>query len=224
VNPPPLQTRRNPIRHIMLTLECISFNTSGWTPEEAAEDLIVWTNEAHDRMEYRIAKKPPRLPSLYPLEGIQKFASQRWNNETTAIISVDVLTIRGMSIVRSVLKRKIGDSHVSYHGRIHIPFRDFAFEIKIKTAPVAAPSDRESQLRAEHENNEDATLPWEQDPYLPDHRSDFLCCESDNGDYDDRFPEDPLTLLRQELVKIVSSIVTIREVRNAVPFQGNIPA
>lgn len=211
----------------MPTLECISFNTSGWTPEHSEEGLIVWTNEVRDRMEYRIAKKPPMLPPLYPMEGIQKFAGKRWQNDTTAIIAVDVLTVRGMSIVRSVLKRKIvdggtSDPMVSYHGRIHIPFRDFAYEIKIKTAPEIAPTQRETLLRAEHESNEDASFPWEQDPYLPE-RTGYLCCESDNSVYDERFPDDPLTRLRQEMVKIVASIITVREVRNAVPFQGNVP-
>lgn len=205
----------------MPTLECISFNTSGWTPTEASEELIVWTNEANDRMEYRISEKAPVLPPLYPMEGVQKFASEHWQNENTALISVEVISVRGMSIVRSVLKRKIGDSQISYHGRFHIPFRDFAFEIKLKTAPISIPTVRESELHAEHNQGEDASIPWEQDPYVTGNGS-FLCCESDHGAYDTRFPEDPLTLLRQEMIKIVSSLVTVREVRNSVPFQGNV--
>ncbi len=200
----------------MPTLDCIVFNTSGWTPEEATDDLIAWTNEAGDRLEYRISNKSPVLPALYPIDLVQKFAGEHWQNDSTALISVDVLSVRGMSIVRSVLKHRLSDEQHSYHGRIHLPFRDFSYEIRVKMAAVDAPTPREGKIHAELASDES----WDQAPYHPA-PAGYLCCRADHEQFDEQFPQDSLTLLRLELVKIIASLQTIREVRNSIPFQGN---
>lgn len=206
----------------MPTLECISFNTSGWTPEEASEDQIAWTNESGDRLEYRLNHAPPVLPVLYPLEGFQRYVSENWQDPQTAVISADVLSIRGTFVVRSILKHQVSDDQQVYHGRICLPFRDFSYEIRITTTPLSLPSERETEVRSEMDQHEGGMQTWQQDPYCQDRKQDYLCSESDNEEYDSRFSDDPLALLRQEMVKIIASIQSVREVRNSVPFQGNI--
>lgn len=205
----------------MPTLDCISFNTSGWTPEEATEDMIAWSNEAGDRLEYHIFATPPALPVLYPVEGFQKFASDNWQDAETALIYADVLSVRGTSVVRAILKQKLDRHSQIYLGRIHLPFRDFGYEIRLATIPHPTPSIRETEISDELILNLDEPVRWLRDPYTPDRPGDYLCCESDAEEYDSRYPDDPLTLLRQEMVKIIASIQTVREVRNSIPFQGN---
>lgn len=204
----------------MPPLDCIKFSTAGWTPEEAREEGIVWTNERGDRMEFSV-KESPRLPPLYPVEDLQRFVSREWQDDRTALISLDVVSIRGSSLIRGVMKHYDADNLCSYSGLLLLPFRDFSYELRIHTVSSHFPSVRETEVKGELKQNEKPDL-WYQDPYNTESRSTFLCSESDYEEYDDRYPEHPLTCLRREMQVISASFEAAREVKNSVPFQGNL--
>jgi len=203
----------------MPTLDCVSFSTAGWTPEEASEERIVWSNERQDRLEFSFHNLPPALPPLFPLKGLQIHASENWQTDVIALISLDVLNVRGTSIIRAIMKKVVREERQFYIGMLLLPFRDFFYELRISTHPKELPTSREREIRQELSRNENFQN-WQQDPYRQEETSGYLCCGSDNEEYDSRYPEDALALLRGELVKIAASLQTVREVRNSIPFQG----
>jgi hypothetical protein len=210
----------------MLTIDCLTFDTTGWGLVKNTESKATWTNAQGDRLGKQFFPLPPDIPSLFALDELRDYFRKQALQSGGAIISVDVLHIKGMSLARSIFKypRPIG---MGFFGSLIMPFRDFSYVIRVQCV--------ESQ---DSVNREDTLLPlvqqrlptgtvlsdvWMQDPYDPGFEGPVLRCLTDDECWDRELPEHPLSKIRAIFAQIIPTIAVNREVKNSVPFRGAQP-
>ncbi|MFO1019743.1 MAG: hypothetical protein U0903_03485 [Planctomycetales bacterium] len=175
---------------------------------------------------YHLYMAPPEIPPLYPVDGLRNYFRNQWQDVSAAMISVDVLQVRGMALVRSVFKRRLKDNRQYYTGQLVLPYRDFCYALDVATIPEVVPTERETTIhellssQAEPSQAGQCSLSWGQDPYSDTVKGEYLANPSDEETWDRQFTTHGLTVVRSTLAKIVATIMATRELRNSVPFSG----
>lgn len=209
----------------MPTLQCLTFDTSGWKPQDDNETSRSWANDGGDRLSLQLFSVPPDLPALYPIEPLRAHYRSHWQTAASAMIGVDVLQVRGMSLVRSVFKHRLKENRQYYTGQLILPYRDFCYTIDVATVPEMLPTERETViLEMISAQSGMCQLNWGEDPYDTTVQGAYLANPSDAENWDHQFTVQGLSVVRRSLGKIVATLMATREIRNSVPFAGNSPS
>jgi hypothetical protein len=210
----------------MLNIDCLNFDTPGWDVVKSSDSKVTWTNAQGDRLGKQFFPLPPDIPSLYALEELRDYFRKQALQSGGAIISVDVLHLKGMSLARSIFKYP-RPSGMGFFGSLIMPFRDFSYVIRVQCVESQDTINREATLlpRVQEQLPAGTVLAdvWLQDPYDPTFRGPVLRCLSDDECWDCELPEHPLSKIRSIFAQIIPSITVDREVKNSVPFRGAQP-
>ena len=203
------------------TIGCLSFNSDGWESQESSATKEVWLNTHGDYLIKEFLSPTPAFPSLFALDEFRDFVRQRTAHSQGAILSVDVVHLRGMTLARSIIKQPRG-AGMEYIGTMLLPYRDFSYLLHAHAVEMQGIVQRDSYanevLAREYGNRR--RPPWSQDPYDPRFQAPLLWCQSDDERWDAATPNHALSRLRAALAKILPSIGVTREVKNSVPFRG----
>jgi hypothetical protein len=130
------------------------------------------------------------------------------------LVECNVMTFDGVRGVWLIGKTLVGDGPskaARYLGSITLPFRDFSFVIKGQCQEQGITGARETILG--NEGLRDGTVSIQGDKIV---LHGWSC---DDEQFDNRFPQHPLSRLRRELRLIAGSIRIEPSVKAAPPFQ-----
>ena len=203
-------------------IEPITFNTSGWHEHEPerAKDWVVWGN-AGDILS--LAAVPSPWKTFKPMEREYWLQDARQMARPGGIVSVDPCVVASHPAIEIIYKRTDGMSY-RYIGMFVVEFSGYWCQITGVFGERGTTGVREAYLRARLlEGGQIKILQhpfyrrvftlasghvegWFVDPYDAKYRGIVLRSVADREEYDEQFPDHPLSRLRSTLKTVRNSL------------------
>ena len=189
------------------------------------DEMSVWQNDVGDGLSLTLAPHPPALGApLDDLNALRRFVRTEAAEAEAGIVEVDVIDLDTLPAVRFIVKKPQQPSGMTYEGTLLLPRRDFSFTIRVLCRETGVTGRRDAavflRLAAEHDVPEDTPDGWFSDPYDPLFEGRTLRNLSDDPEWDDLFPDHPLSRCRAHLQMLEERISLKEEVRVAPAFTG----
>ncbi len=213
----------------MNPLELITFDDTDFESQGDIDGRRVWYSPANDGVGlYCFGVPPDIIYDLADMQAIRNFYRQTASKAGLAIIEVDTAMIENCKVIRTIIKVPQQPSGMTYLGSITLPFRDFSYVLKVQCAEQGVTGLREAVVLDQLIKSDTVTfLPeegeiqgWMQDPYDPAIQAPLMRNRSEAIEYDETFPDHPLSRARQVLNHIQKTMVIAPEIRSAPPFVG----
>jgi hypothetical protein len=201
-------------------IERITFNTSGWHEHERSEERIVWGN-AGDILSLDVVPRP--WQTFKPMERERWLEDARHMARPGGIVSVDPYTVGSHPAIQIVYKREQGSGY-RYTGILVIKFGEYWCQVTVVCGEKGMTGIREAVLTPRlledgrikirkhpfylrlFKRSSGYLEGWFADPYDPRYRGINLRSIADNEEYDDEFPNHPLSRLRSTLKTVRDSL------------------
>jgi hypothetical protein len=218
----------------MPSLDSVTFDTTGLRLEDESGESRVWRSPAGDGVGlYHIPLRPDIGADLQSIDEVRRFYRVTVADSGGAIIEVDTRTLSGCTAVRVIVKvqqQQQQQPHgMTYVGSITLPFRDFSFVAKaqceergtagVRDSVVMDEALREGRVMIDAETQ--LLQGWMCDPYDSTLGGGFHRNLSEAPEYDERFPDHPLSRLRRIMRQIESTLSLADEMRSEPPYVWN---
>jgi len=211
----------------MPDLRSISFATSGWRLVERGETMRRWQDDAGDALSLHFFARPPDLAaSLGRLDAIRAGYRASIAEAGGGIVEIEGGRLDGVPALRTILKFRQTPTGISYVGGWTIPRADCSFAVVVTCGERGMTGLRDTAVSVKLQlprNPDDPFRDWFRDPYDASVRSGALRNRSDDPEWDDDFPDHPLSRVRASLRSIEGSIAIADDVRRSAPFVGPAP-
>lgn len=195
------------------TIHAISIPTFGWSAAKDEDSIKLWINKDRSvALSINYFETKPDIPSLYEIEKIRYYYREQTVQAHGGLIQVDLLEIDGYKIIKTIFKIKQEDSGITYMASLTIPFKSCSYVIKIQAPEIGLTGVREriiaDQLLKQSiikKEKEDYTG-WSNDPYLENFTQGLPMNLSEKEEYDQDFPDHPLSVSRKLIAQIESGI------------------
>ena len=212
----------------MAQSEAISFSLPGWkeiAPDDnarAAGVLREWGNDEGGQLcVFRFDKEPDLVAPLSDMDALRGYYRHMMADRNGAIVSVDCVDVAGLPALRAVFKVKQDPHGMTYIGSYTFPFDTFSYVIRIICPEIGTTGLRDAMVADKCGWTVDGPDPqFQQDPYDPNFKASVLRNKSDDEEWDELFPEHPLSRIRAALKSIAASCRVGDELRNGRPFTG----
>jgi hypothetical protein len=212
----------------MNPLECLTFTIPDLTAGEGDHGECIWyTREGDGIGLYHFAFAPDLPRPLDVVDELRLALSRNASASGAAIVEADVIQVDGCKAVRQCVKLRQPQSGMVYIGAITLPFRDFSFVLKIQCAERGMTGMREAYVVSEKlESGEihpsadgKSMIGWMKDPYDTARTSGLARTLADDGKYDERFPDHPLSRARRFLSTVEATLRVSDATKAAAPFE-----
>src|SRR5262245_57952752 len=216
----------------MQPLDSVTFDASGLIPRGERDGLRLWHTPEGDGIGLHYFPIPPDIEAdLRSVDAVRAHCRTRTAQVGAAIIEVDVLQIDGCPALRQIIKVPQQQGGMGYIGSIILPFHDFSYVLKIQCLELGTTGFRDAivldRMMAAGEVQFDVTTRtmrgWMQDPYDPSIRDVFARNLSEAEEYDEHFPDHPLSRLRGWMRRVQPTLRVGDEVRGEPPFEYAAP-
>lgn len=209
----------------MPSIEDLQFDTTGWTPrEEAIESRRAWVNEWGDLLTLRYNAGVPKSPSLFRSQALRDYFTQQVAAGGGCILSLDLLHVKGVAISKLIFKSPQAPGGWGYLGTLMLAYKDFSYSLRIQTLDRSGDEARGQYvwnwLHESQPADADCLALWFGREGVPHDTTDVHACLADDIRWDEKFPQHPLSRLREELGRVVPSILVSRDVKNSLPHRG----
>jgi hypothetical protein len=217
----------------MNPLDDITFTIPGLQNAEDRGSVRVWHTPDGDGVGLYYFAVTPDLPAdLASLSDLRLALSRMASESGGAIVEAQVIIVDGCRAVRQCVKVPQQPSGMTYVGSFILPFRDFSFMLKIQCEERGVTGMREAIILDEKFNSGEIQLDpdggnisgWMNDPYDSARTSGLARCLADDEEYDQRFPNHPLSRVRHFLSVAEPSIRVSDAIKKAAPFIRHIMA
>ncbi len=210
-------------RRKKVTLDCVSCDTVGWELREESEFHRMWSTNTHVYIRFQLLNVPPSYPyDFTDIAAARNYYEQQSVENGSAMISVDFDHSADVDIMKGVFKYRSPEPHdlgMYFVGVLALLFRDLSFQINVESmetettglreVAVALLSDESSTVDDEPIMVESADEMFEHMRKRPVRRT-----PSDDEDYDDSFPDHPLSKVRSVQIHILRTLSIADVVRN----------
>jgi len=187
--------------------------------------MRAWENAVGDILSLHVFLKVPDLAG--PLSGIDRIR----DGYRTAVVQVggglvevEADELGGLPALRTIFRFPQDPHGVSYIGAWTIPRRSFSFVIKVCCAEHGTTGIREAASWIASSDSRRLRMTRSkvgfQDPHDPGFRAPVLRNSSDDAEWDEVFPQHPLSRARACLRSVKESISIGEDVRRSEPFVG----
>lgn len=220
----------------MRSFDSITFDTEKFRYHGEEDDARIWVTEADFIFLHYFPIPPDINASLKNIDDIRVRYRELTLKGSSAIIEVDTITIDGCDAVRTILKTPKEPHGVIYVGTITLPFRDFSYVIRIQSEEFGITGLRESEILNEFLATGEVSLDikpgeefgeitgWSADPYDPTIYMPYQRNRAEAEEYDERFPDNPLTRVRSLLKHIEKTLHVSDEVKQEPKYVYEIEA
>jgi hypothetical protein len=201
----------------LLGVNSLLLDVSGWTLAGQAPDRRLWTQPDTDpdsALSVLFFDMPPDTPPLDDIGALRDFYRRVALANQAGMIEVSPWSANGCRGVLTILKLPQVPTGVTYVGSITMPLSASSFVVKIgcaergvtgtREALVASSLIKSGQLQIDPETNN--LVDWSRDPYDATRRDPLMRNLSEDPQYDERFPQHPLSRLRRYLAQVAPSI------------------
>lgn len=167
---------------------------------------------------------PPDLPPGLDLTNLRQQYRSSLIQKAGGLIQVSRGQVEALPLIRTLFKLQQSPSGMGYIGALTLPFREYSYVVKVQAEEDGVTGQRESvvaeklfQMGTLHPTDE-GFAGWAADPYQPTFTAGALMNQSEQPEYDTLFPEHPLTLVRQTLDRLETSLRLKPELLNTSRF------
>lgn len=191
----------------------VHLTLQGWEEDDNRDNLRTWHDAQGDVLSLAIAESTDQLPTFSDDITLQRWARGLAEREGAGLIEVRLATgILGAT--NSLIYKRLEKPAYIYTGMLFVPQHLHLWTISAKERGITGI--REAIVTSDLMNAGKLTIQeyqrsWACDPYDPDYHGvdgNVLYFISDNEFYDERFPEHPLSKVR-ELLSTLPNVVQI---------------
>jgi len=212
----------------MRSLHSVTFDASGLTLQGDQDGVRVWHTPAGDGIGLYYFPVPPDIGAdLQSVSAVRAFYREMAMQFGAAIIELDLIQVNGSLVIRQIIKVPQQPHGMLYLGTLTLPFRDFSYVIKIQCMEDGTTGVREAvvldeklaagEVKLDEKNG--TISGWMQDPYDSSIRDVFARNKSEAMEYDQRFPEHPLSRLRRAMRRVQQTLRISEEVQREPRFK-----
>ncbi len=209
----------------MPSLDDLRLNLAGWELEREDGTEAVWSNEERDVLATYYYDLPPDIGArLEELGALRAFYRDAVVEAGGALVQVDVATVAGIPAVETVFKFPQEPTGMTYVGSITLPFEAFSFVVRAQCAEHGITGMRDAAVLAglnlEIDESTGEPVGWMQDPYDPEFAEAVLRNRADDAEWDEKFPDHPLSRCRRNLGTAKTAVSLSGDVRVFPLFTG----
>lgn len=194
-----------------VSLSSITFDTSSYAAQGGDDTRLAWFTPAGDGIGLFYFPIAPDLPpNGQSRMDLQDFYLKQINNDQVRIVEMDLPVIDEVSCIWLLLKVPQQPTGATYIGSLTIPFKDFSFVVKMQCAEQGTTGMREAALFAKAYDAGKVSL-GENGQVQGD-------WNPDSDEYDELFPNHPLSRLRREFADIRQSLYIEDGVKRSKQF------
>lgn len=215
----------------MNSFDAISISIPGLTLAGDRDEARIWETPDGDPVGLFHFALPPDIPAALDDPTLPLLQSRSMSRQGVAAIEVVPATVGGCSALRQIVKLPQKPRGMMYLGSVTFPFRDFSFVLKIQCPERGMTGVRDAIIFDVKLNSgevkfegERGPAGWMQDPYDPERTEGLARNLADDEQYDERFPDHPLSRARRFLRAVESGVTVAENVRGAPPFSGPVTA
>jgi hypothetical protein len=210
----------------MPSLDSIIFDTTGLIPQGDKNGVRVWLAPSGDGVGIYFFPIPPDiLADINSPESLSVFYGKMIaESKNITGISIDSMDIDGCKFVKMIIKVPQQPFGMSYIGSLTLPFRNFSFVVKMQCAERGTTGMRESfvvnELMGKGEIKVDKAGKFEgwEKPSVSSPSEVWKINRAEGVEYDERFPNHPLSILRRTFGQIEKTIKVSDDVKREPKF------
>lgn len=200
-------------RRNKITIKSISIPDFGWNLEKNNSGIIQWINaEQTMALSVNFFDLQPDIPTSKNIEVLRDFYRTQIAAANGGLVEVELIQLNGIDVVRTIFKIPQEPSGMTYLASLTIPFKNYSYVVKIQAPEVGATGMRDSSIamklmsKGEISIGEEGYEGWAADPYDSEFKVGALMNKSEAVEYDEQFPNHPLSQVRQLLPKLEQEI------------------
>lgn len=209
-------------------IKYISFNTFNWKKAGSNREQIDWLcRDFPAKLSINYFEMAPDIPAgldnIVPIIDFYREMVVRYNG---GLIKVETAKIDNYQYLETIIKIPTQQG-LYYTGSLTFPFKNCSYVIKIQATESGMSGVRESVILDKmlsqgvvQVDEAEGVIGWGQDPYLKDFKQGNLMNLAEKEEYDNDFPEHPLTLVRVKLREIKESLSFNKKLEALEPFSG----
>lgn len=193
-----------------VNINSISVPNFGWNKVEDTSSRIVWVNpEESALISLNFFDLQPDIPTVKNLDVLKDFYRNSVSKSKGGLIEVSLLKVNNTPSVKTIFKIPQSEGGMTYLASVTIPFENCSFVIKIQAAEVGATGLRDSVIlnkllvSGEVSFGDKGLENWFEDPYDPNFRQGTPMNKSEQEKYDIEFPQHPLSIARDSIIKAI---------------------
>jgi hypothetical protein len=213
----------------MRSLNSITFDVSGFTLQGDRDGVRIWHSATGDLVGLFYFPMPPNIEAdIQSITAVRDFCRTLAMRSGAAIIEVDTPEVDGWLALRQIIKVPQQPRGMTYLGSITLPFRDFSYVIKIQCEEHEMTGIRDTVIFNQKMATGEVTLDdetqavrgWMRDPYDQSIVDGLMRNLSEAEEYDELFPDHPLSRSRLLLKHVQATLRIAEEVKREFPFEG----
>ncbi len=194
-----------------VSLDSVKFDISRYTRGDGHEGVRVWHTPDGDGIGLFYFAKPPDLPAGLSAEAeLKEFYLKIAEDYGATLVEFELLPVSDHIGVRTIMKMVAQPGGATYIGSITLPFADFSFVVKMQCPERGTTGLREAALLDKALG--EGTVTVDDNGALT---GDF---NPDHPQYDELFPDHPLSRLRCELSAVAATLEICEPARSRRPF------
>jgi hypothetical protein len=210
-----------------ITINLISIPNFNWEIVEDNKSVKQWINpEQTISLSLNFFDLKPNLPLTNNIDELRVFYRNQIVSYNGGLVEVEVLDLKGFYAIKTIFKIPQEPTGMVYLASFTIPFEECSFVFKIQAPEIGITGMRDSviveKLLSEEKISfgDEGLEGWFNDPYDSELKEGTLMNKSEEGIYDELFPEHPLTLARALLQRIESEISFDKELGKIKKFNN----
>jgi hypothetical protein len=212
----------------MIALNSVTFNDSDYQLQVEKDGVRAWLCPTGDPLAlYYFAVQPDIGADLDDLQALRAFFRASAAEVGFGIIEIERCLIDGLKAVRTIYKVSQGVTGRGYLGGLTLPFEGYSFVLKVQCKERGMTGIRESVVSGLLMSEGVITLDtktnkivnWLQDPYDPERRDSMTMNRSEGEEYDEKFPDHPLSRARRILSHLQETTRVSPEVSASSPYR-----
>ncbi|WHI47257.1 hypothetical protein [Microbulbifer sp. VAAF005] len=198
-------------------------------PQDSREDSLKWHDGNGVQLVLHSIGFDEALYSRLTNEMLaREYYRDNFAEQGIGIVQCDLVTVSGQKAVKTIGKKIVQGQPALYIGSLAIPMSDRSFVLSLYSQEAGITGMRDTVLFSKLSSESDKLKPdpdsgkmigWAQDPYFPKYDGPCLRNLSESEDYDNQFPNHPLTKVRSRIGELVASVeVLVREPKSNKPW------
>ena len=162
------------------------------------------SNEYPSILSVNFFDKEPDIPSMVNLQLTRDFYRRSLALSGGGILEIELDKLKGLSCIRTIFKVPQTPKGITYIGAYTIPFKSYSYVLKIQAMEMDPTGSREAIVSHEmmkKSSLDEMTKNWSFYPYDSKIKTGNLMNVSEKRIHDIKFPNHPLTLVRNTLLK-----------------------
>ncbi len=212
-------------RRNRLTINDVKIALDGWHNTQRTKQVLQYNSPIGDLFSLNFFDLEPDIAApLSDVRAVRDFYRQMFIQSNTAMIECDVVDLAGLAAVYVLAKMPLEHGGFVYVGSYTLPRRDQSYVLKYQAAELEVTGIREAavidllQLLPDDETDE---IPgWSSDPYDDTLNYPVMRNMADDAEFDDRFPDHPLSRTRRFLADLENRVTISDRLRSAPEFNG----